>query len=693
MAQLLAAWTHLLAALLFGALTLWQLRGWKGDALHRPLVSAFAATCVWSIFMGLIGPATVLSVLAESARNLCFLCFLYGILQTGREARGQRQGLTLIFAALAAVLGLQIVVGALLPGFAERPALHAGLLTAGHLFGLIVAAGMLVLLHNLYGQAAPAARSSLRLPLAALGAIYAYDLHLYTIAWLLPQAAGELFAMRGAVAVLTVPVFALGLRHGPTWRVSLSRAATFRSLSLLGVLLYLVGMMIAARAIEVTGGEWVRIAQLALLVLMSALAAVLLPSPRARAWARVMAAKHLFEHRYDYRAEWLRFTRTVAAQGGGGDAIEERLVRGLAELAGAQAALLLLCEHGRLVPSAGWKWPLSLDRDDQDGTEEAFCRFLASSSHVLDFGALARGQQPDGTLPPSWLAQLPGAWAGVPLVHNGQLLGVVVLAPPLMPRPLDWEDFDLFRAAGMQGASYLAEARGQRALAESQRFDEFNRRFAFICHDIKNLVSQLSLVARNAERHADKPEFRADMIATLQCSVRKMNDLLGRLSHGSAGPSEPPRPLAVRPLLAAVAKGRTRSHPVELYGDPALAVFADGARLEQALAHLLQNAIEASAPGAPVLLGARAAGSQVVLEVRDTGRGMTPEFVRQRLFQPFFSSKSGGFGIGAYEAQALIQAMGGRLEVASQEGAGTTFSIILPAAAALAATPKERKRA
>ena len=86
---------------------------------------------------------------------------------------------------------------------------------------------------------------------------------------------------------------------------------------------------------------------------------------------------------------------------------------------------------------------------------------------------------------------------------------------------LDWEDFDLFRTAGIQAASYIAEARSQQALADAQRFDEFNRRFAFIMHDIKNLVSQLSLVARNAERHADNPEFRADMIATLQSSVEQ----------------------------------------------------------------------------------------------------------------------------------------------------------------------------
>src|SRR4029077_4841359 len=138
----------------------------------------------------------------------------------------------------------------------------------------------------------------------------------------------------------------------------------------------------------------------------------------------------------------------------------------------------------------------------------------------------------------AWLAGLETAWAGIPLSHEGRLAGIVILGHPAIRPRLDWEDFDLFRTAGIQAASYIAEARSQQALANAQRFDEFNRRFAFIMHDIKNLVSQLSLVARNAERHADNPEFRADMIATLQSSVRKMNDLLARLAQHNTGKPE-----------------------------------------------------------------------------------------------------------------------------------------------------------
>ena len=204
---------------------------------------------------------------------------------------------------------------------------------------------------------------------------------------------------------------------------------------------------------------------------------------------------------------------------------------------------------------------------------------------------------------------------------------------------LDWEDFDLFRTAGIQAASYIAEARSQQALADARRFDEFNRRFAFIMHDIKNLVSQLSLVARNAERHADNPEFRADMIATLQSSVEEDErparpPFARRGARGRAA-----RPVEVQPLLDAIAAARRRAHPVRVSGDAALVAKADPGGLEQALGHLVQNAIEASAAHEPVELRFFESGGDVAIEVIDRGHGMSAAFVRDRLFQPFVSTK------------------------------------------------------
>ena len=694
MIPLIGLWSHLLAAALYGALAIWQLRHWNGDHRNRPLVTAFAVIAVWSIFMSMKGPHHLLSQLSESGRNLAFLAFMYGIMNGAGDDRRQ-SGVKAVYAAIAGVIGFQIVIGGVMAEFAHAPRILAALASTQHIFGLTIAAGSLVLVHNLYGQAAPNSRWGIQLPALALAAMWAYDLHLYTVAYLTRGPVEDLFAMRGAILAMIVPLFAMASRRNASWKMQLSRAATFQSLSLIAILVYLIVMMSATRAIEIVGGEWTRVGQIGLIFAMTLAALILLPSGRARAWVRVMVAKHFFEHRYDYRGEWLRFTHTVGRSGAEGGSLGERIVKALADISGSPAGLLLLPdESGRLAPDARFNWehPAEPSRDDDGG----LARFLAATAHIVDFGSLSNGEivrESGRARVPAWIADLPELWAGVPLIHGDRLVGLVLLQHCAERRPLDWEDFDLFRAAGIQAASYLAEAHSQQALADAQRFDEFNRRFAFIMHDIKNLVSQLSLVARNAERHAGNPEFRADMIATLQGSVKKMHELLARLSQGSRREAEPLRDVAVADVVRAIAAAKRRVHPIEIEGATALFALADPGRLEQALGHLVQNAIDASPESEPVRIRFGERGSEAAIDVIDSGAGMSSEFVRTRLFQPFASTKDNGFGVGAFEARSLVTAMGGRLAVESREGEGTRFTVFLPLSRQSLAPQPERMRA
>jgi putative PEP-CTERM system histidine kinase len=687
-------WSHLLAGGLFAITAVWQLRRWSTDRDGRPLVAALAVVAVWMLLLAALGSEHLLPRLAESARNLAFLAFMYGLMG-GAADDGRQRAVKLVYAAVAGVIGLQIVIGGVMAEFRDLPLVLEALTSTGQIMGLTIAAGSLVLVHNLYGQATADSRWTIRLPMLALTAMWAYDLHLCTVAYLTRGPVADLIAMRGAVMAMLAPLFAIALQQRPGWKVQLSRAATFQSISVLAIFAYLILMMSATRAMEAVGGNWVRSGQIGFVVAITVGALVLLPSARVRAWLSVMLAKHLFEHRYDYREEWLRFTHTIGRESEDGAGIDERVVKALADIAGAPAGMLLLADdHYRLSPAARWNWPHQPPKSD--GSERDCLRAVEHKAHVIDFAA-ATAARPGREAPayplPGWLAQVEDAWAGVPLIHAGRLIGLVVLAHPQLRRPLDWEDFDLFRTAGIQAASYLAEARSHQALANAQRFEEFNRRFAFILHDIKNLVSQLSLVARNAERHAGNPEFQADMVATLQSSVRKMNDLLARLSPGRARDTDPPRPTLVQPILAAIATAKRRVHPVDVFGDARLAAVADPIGLEQALGHLVQNAIDASPAAAPVRICFERRGGDAAIDVIDSGQGMSSEFVRTRLFQPFASTKESGFGVGAFEARSLVIAMGGRLDVESREGEGSRFTILLPAAEAVTIDSNERMRA
>ena len=217
---------------------------------------------------------------------------------------------------------------------------------------------------------------------------------------------------------------------------------------------------------------------------------------------------------------------------------------------------------------------------------------------------------------------------------------------------------------------------------DASRFDEFNRRMAFVMHDIKNLASQLSLLSANAQKHADNPAFRADMLVTLRNSSGKLDALLKRLGRYGAGQTQSMRRVDLADVVAAVEDRFARVRPVTVARQESVEVLADQESLEQALIHLVQNAIDASAEGDPVFLNITSDGLSAEIEVIDAGCGMSPEFVRSGLFKPFVSSKQGGFGIGAFESRELIKSMGGRLGVESREGVGTRFSVTLPIAEA-----------
>ena len=180
------------------------------------------------------------------------------------------------------------------------------------------------------------------------------------------------------------------------------------------------------------------------------------------------------------------------------------------------------------------------------------------------------------------------------------------------------------------------------------------------------------------------------MVATLKSSVGKMNDLLARLAPHAQARVQRVEAQPLRPILTAAIAAKRRDREVTLLGDTNVAALVDAAALEQAVGHLLQNALDASS-GEPVLLRVSLDSDGVAIAITDKGVGMDSDFVRNRLFEPFASTKPGGFGIGAFEARALVTAMGGRINVDSRLGGGTTFTILLPAAEA--ATEPTRKRA
>ena len=698
---------HLLAFLGFSVLAVTAVWRRTDSVSARWMSFAAAVTALWALVfvLAVFDPAVFANWLtaAGTVRAAAWVGFLVAVLRPTWRLDDRLRSSFVIASAVGFIVSLQLVLDLVGGGSDVLAGGGQAIAPLFHILRITVAVSGLVLIHNLYVNTDDGARGGMRLLAIALAGMFIYDLNLNTLAFLLPPPSVDLFNIRGTVFALLVPLLLVASREGWAARMQVSRQVIFHTLSFSMIGVYLIAMALLAYGLRLFGGDWGRLFQVSFLFGTVIMGAIILFSPRFRAALRLQIAKNFFAYKYDYRIEWLRFIATVSrTPNGRGDgaaapnddaaALNDRVIQAVCAVLDSPAGVLFVPDDDTLVPIAEWQ-TRNLSTEAM-AANSPLVQFLARRQRIIDFDELRAGAGDYGAIPvPGWIAANPRIWLAVPLVHLDAMVGVLIIERSLAPRALNWEDFDLLRTLGRQAASYIAESSTQMALDDAAKFDEFNRRFAFIMHDIKNLVSQLSLVARNAERHAENPEFRADMVKTLQSSVGKMNDMLARLSQRPGSRSSPDwKPVAVAALVEQVVAVKRHAHPpltLKVVADESIygqRVVGDPVQIEQLFLHLVQNAIDASDPAAPIRVAidrvTDSAGDRAVFTIDDKGTGMSPRFIRNELFQPFRSTKPNGFGIGAYEAREIARGHGGRLEVASREGEGTVFTITLPLAAA-----------
>jgi putative PEP-CTERM system histidine kinase len=279
---------------------------------------------------------------------------------------------------------------------------------------------------------------------------------------------------------------------------------------------------------------------------------------------------------------------------------------------------------------------------------------------------------------PLWLQDVAQAWLIVPLTASSELIGFVVLARARTNIDVNWEVNDLLKTAGSQAASYLAQMRATETLLEVRKFDAFNRMSAFVVHDLKNIVTQLSLMLKNAKRLHANPEFQQDMLMTVENSLDRMRQLMLQLREGATPPGTAVGVdlEVVVQRISVMASKRDRHLEVILTGR--VVTRGHEERLERIIGHIVQNAFDATDPSGRVWLTLDRSNGQARVEIGDTGQGMTEEFVQERLFKPFQTTKQAGMGIGAYESFQYVQELGGKILVNSVLNKGTLVTLLLP---------------
>lgn len=638
------------------------------------MLAASLFTVLWSGFSVLamtVGSTWWLAAqTADILRYLCWGGFVAFFFKCGAGLVGGKWGRWWPGLALAGLLGVPVLVVVLQALFGP----------IGNTFLMVLLAlGALVLVEQLFRNLPEDSVWSVKPVCLGLLGTFLFDLYLFSQGVLFRGIDPETLSVRPFVHALMVPLLLLATTRHRSWvsKLRVSRKVVFHSATLVLVGLYLLFIAGVGYYVRYFGGDWGGALQVGLVFVAMVLATAVALSGSLRARLRVLLGKHFFRYRFDYREEWLNFTATLSCQAHPQEA-GRNVVKGLADMleSPAGALWLLRAEDDQYRQVALWNMAPTQHTESQNSD---LVTFMQATGWVVNLEEFRASPWRYGDLRlPEWLAEYPQAWLLVPLWQATNLMGFVVLASPRTPVDVNWEVNDLLKTAGRQAASLLAQMQATEALLESRKFEAFNRMSAFVVHDLKNIVAQLSLMVKNAKRLRDNPEFQADMLMTVENSLERMRQLMLQL-RGNATSGTSPVGVNLGKIaerLAASAADRGRQITLEVA--PHVFTRGQAERVERIIGHLVHNAFDATDVNDRVWIKVDRFASYARVEVGDTGEGMTEEFVQTRLFKPFQTTKESGMGIGTYESFQYVQELGGKVSVDSQVGRGTVVSLLLP---------------
>ena len=670
---------YLAAGSLYVLLTVLLLTTWRGQRIGIYLISACVVSATWGLLLAAqtaYGSFHSLVVaFVEMIRPIAWVLFLVRL--------ASQIGVSKVLRVFSVLVSVAVVVGIAVLGIggAQR---GAAVLNLGSILipgGLLLALLGLILIEQLYRNSSVESRWSLKPLVLGVGGMFAYDLFLYSQGMLLNTIDATTWTARGLVNLIFVPMIAIAARRNTDWemRIFVSRQVIFYSTTMVAVGLYLLLMSFGGYLIILYGGSWGGLARIVFFAGAVVVLLTLLFSNTLRARLKVFLSKHFFHNKYDYREEWLRLVATLADFDN--NKARHIAIKSIAQIVGSPAGAMWVRDDANSEFRFAARFETADDYFDIP-QDDPLISFIDERGWLIDFAEYKRySERYEGLEIPEWLQRRNAAWLLVPLQSAGELLGLILLNKAPGPPRLNYEDRDLLKTVGNHIAVHLAQAKSDSMLAEAQQFEAYNRLTAFLMHDLNNLIAQQSLIVTNAEKHKRNPEFVDDAITTIAGSVERMKRVMRQLKTGR---SERPRKVTDLKFVVSAAVDRcTGKKPVPTIDvndvDASIAVNAE--EFTMVLAHLVRNAQDASSSNGSILVSLHQMDGMASVVVEDEGTGMSAEFIRDRLFRPFDSTKgSQGMGIGAYQAREFARKIGGDLKVRSSPGQGTQVTMSIPIA-------------
>lgn len=493
--------------------------------------------------------------------------------------------------------------------------------------------------------------------------------------------------------------------------VQLSHAFLYNSFTVLVVGVYFISVgVLAWLSVRF---EWLRNIHIAIFLVFLAMIgmAVILLSDRLRMKRKRFISRHFKRPQYDYQKIWEGFTTRTTSVTQTRD-LCNIIVRMVSETLEILSVSIWLVDEKQERLSFGGS---TVFTDEQVAELKLFgqgggelIRAMSDQRMPVDLEGRPEEDNDD------WVADLKRTYGFeetresrirycVSLNAAGQLIGIMTLSEKVFYEPLSFEESELVKTIADQAAAGLLNLRLSERLRQTRELEAFQSMSAFFMHDLKNLASKLSLVTQNLPVYMDNPEFRADALRTISQSVAKINTISSRLSLLSQKLELAFSRTDLNELVAVTVsdvKGYVQA-PISLDPGAVPPLSIDREQIHKVLENLLMNASDALGPdgqgrqngtgagqlplnasgipgeGGQITVATRCRDKWAEISVRDNGCGMSREFIEKSLFRPFQTTKKQGMGIGLYHCKTIVEAHGGRIEVESEEGKGTTFRILL----------------
>ncbi|MCD6580590.1 MAG: PEP-CTERM system histidine kinase PrsK [Desulfuromusa sp.] len=483
-------------------------------------------------------------------------------------------------------------------------------------------------------------------------------------------------AVRSVAVFVAVSLFCYAhLYQKSSVKLALSRGIAHRSFVLLIVGGYLILLGVVGEGLRYLNIASAKPILYVLLLISSLGLAVVFLSEKLRRRLKVVLHKNFYQSKYDYQEQWQNFSNRVGA----GKTLSE-----------IQISILdlfcdpLACKGGILYlydfESSHYAYTASFNfrRDWRPFSATDPLIVKLRQNKQKDWIVNLKENHPD--LSDSLIESFGdvGVFLIVPLFFDEELAGFIVLGEQINPdEELTYEDYDLLRMLARQAIATVQGLRLSEELSTSRELAAIGKVSTFVLHDLKNQVSGLSLMLDNARDYISDPEFQQDMLGTVGTTVDNMKGLIARLKNIKEKPELVISSVPINIIIQDAAE--TAGSNIEVAGKSVL-VAVDEEEIYKVILNLLVNAAEATGDSRPVLVTYGRRDNLAFIEVSDSGCGMSADFIENKLFKPFETTKKHGFGIGLFQCKQIVESHGGKIKAESHEGKGTKFTIFLPLA-------------